>query len=174
MRRRVATIVLPLMLPVILGACANTGLRDLRTNSNGPDEFLVNRVKPLEAPTNYKDLPKPTPGGQNLTDRSALNEGVAAFGGKAQDPNGPIPASDGALLNHTRRLGVQAGIRETLAEADAKFRKRKARFTQFRIVPVDRYNQAYKTHTLDARAEQSRWRRAGAATPSSPPASKRR
>ena len=165
--RRIAVI---LLIPLILGACANKGLRDLRTNSSGPDEFMIQPGKPLEAPANYQSLPTPTPGQSNLTDRSALDEGVVAFGGRPQSDTAGIPASDGALVRHVSRLGVRANIREDLAERDATFRKRKARFTQIRIVPVDRYNQAYKRQSLDADAEARRWRRAGARTPSAPPA----
>ncbi|MBD3664782.1 DUF3035 domain-containing protein [Sulfitobacter aestuariivivens] len=155
-------------------ACANKGLRQLQPTSKGPDEFLVAPVKPLEEPADYATLPPPTPGQGNLTDRSALNEGVVAFGGQPQSANAPVPASDGALVNHVRRNGVSAGIREVLAEEDAAFRKRKARFTQFRVVPVDRYNQAYRRQALDPQFENARWRRAGARTPSAPPPPRRR
>lgn len=164
--RRIAILAL---ISVALSACANNGLRSLDNTSNGPDEFILQPAKPLTAPDSYTDLPPPTPGQANLTDRSALNEGVVAFGGKPEAEGGAIPRSDGALVTHASRLGVSPGIRAELAETDAKFRKRKARLTQFRIVKVDRYNQAYKRQTLDAGAEAAKWRRAGARTPSSPP-----
>ncbi|MFT6675028.1 MAG: hypothetical protein ACJAVM_001214 [Sulfitobacter sp.] len=165
--RRIAFIAL---IPLALAACANQGLRDLRSNSDGPDEFMIQPVKPLASPDNYTTLPAPTPGQANLTDRSALNEGVTAFGGRPQSADAGIPASDGALVRHASRLGVASNIREDLAATDAKFRKRKARLTQIRIVPVDRYNQAYRRQALDAPKEAQRWRRAGARTPSAPPA----
>ncbi|NNE53442.1 MAG: DUF3035 domain-containing protein [Sulfitobacter sp.] len=163
-------IVLITLLPLVLAACNNQGLRDLRTNTGGPDEFMIQPVKPLEAPDSYETLPPPTPGQANLTDRSALDEGIVAFGGRPAAVSGGIPASDAGLVRHTSRFGVDGNIREDLAEADADFRKRKARFTQFRIVPVDRYNQAYRREALDQDAEARRWRRAGARTPSAPPA----
>ncbi|KIN63181.1 DUF3035 domain containing protein [Sulfitobacter noctilucicola] len=165
--RRIALLIL---IPLVLGACANKGLRDLRNVSNGPNEFMIQPNKPLETPGNYSELPPPTPGQANLTDRSALNEGVIAFGGRPEAAGGPIPASDGALVQHASRLGVAPNIREDLAARDAKFRKGKARLTQFRIVPVDRYNQVYRRQTLDANREAAKWRRAGARTPSAPPA----
>lgn len=164
--RRAAFVIL---IPLVLGACANQGLRDLRHDGEGPDEFMIQPSKPLEAPASYSELPTPTPGQVNLTDRSAVDEGITAFGGRPSAIDGGIPASDGALVRHASRLGVSANIREDLAEADAKFRKRKQRFTQYRIVPVDRYNQAYRRESLDAYAEAARWRGAGARTPSSPP-----
>ena len=165
--RRIALFIL---LPLTLAACSGQGLRDLRTNSEGPDEFMVQPVKALETPTDLTSLPTPTPGQANLTDRSSLNEGITAFGGRPEAEGGSIPAGDGALVRHASRLGVASNVREELAEEDAKFRKRKVRFTGIRIVPVDRYNQAYKRQTLDQDAEAQRWRRAGARTPSSPPA----
>lgn len=158
------------VLPVLVAGCANVGLRDLQSTSKGPDEFGIKPVGALQEPASYSELPTPTPGGSNRVDRSALADGATAFGGKLDDPNAPVPASDGALVQHVSRLGVSPNVRETLAEADAKFRHRKARLTQFRIVRVDRYNQAYRKEALDAQAEQSRWRRAGARTPSAPPA----
>jgi hypothetical protein len=158
------------VLPVLVAGCANVGLRDLRSNSNGPDEFGIQPVASLQSPASFSELPAPTPGGANRADRSALAEGAEAFGGRLGDPNAAVPASDGALVRHASRLGVTQNIRGTLAESDAKFRSRKERFTQFRIVPVDRYNQAYRKEALNARAEQNRWRNAGARTPSAPPA----
>lgn len=169
--RRVAALSL---IALALAGCANNGLRDLRSNSSGPDEFMVNPAKPLQKPDSYKTLPVPTPGQSNLTDRSAVNEGIAAFGGRAGSPNAPVPASDAALVRHASRMGVQTGIRKALAESDAKFRKRKQRFTQIRIVPVDRYNQAYGRLALDPHQEAERWRRAGARLPSYPPKERRR
>jgi hypothetical protein len=157
------------MIPLILAACSNKGLRDLRNNSSGPDEFRVAPVKSLEAPDSYADLPAPTPGQANLTDKSAINDSIVAFGGRPEAAGAAVPARDGALVQHASRLGVTPGVRQSLAATDAKFRKRKARFTQYRIVPKDRYNQAYQREALNAEAEAARWRRAGARTPSAPP-----
>lgn len=157
-------------LVAFMAGCANVGLRDLRSNSEGPDEFSILPVNTLQAPENFNDLPAPTPGGSNLVDRSAVAEATAALGGRVGDPNAAIPAGEGALVQHASRLGVNPDIRSTLAQNDADFRRRKARFTQYRIVPVDRYNQAYRRQALDANEEQNRWRRAGARTPSAPPA----
>jgi hypothetical protein len=167
-------IALLILASLAVSACANKGLRDLRSTSKGPDEFLVAPVKPLEEPADYATLPTPTPGQGNLTDRSALAEGIVAFGGRPQSADAPVPASDGALVNHARRNGVNAGIRQVLAQEDAAFRKGKSRFTQIRLVPVDRYNQAYRRQALNPQAETARWRRAGARTPSSPPAERPR
>ena len=166
-------IVIMILIPLALSACANKGLRDLRTSSNGPDEFMIQPVNPLEQPPDFSALPTPTPGETSIADRSALAEGAAAFGGRLDSADAGIPASDGALVQHVSRRGVDPNIRSELAEADAQFRKRKQRFTQIRIVPVDRYNQAYRRQALDADAEASRWRRAGARTPSAPPDNRR-
>ncbi|TMM52348.1 DUF3035 domain-containing protein [Sulfitobacter sabulilitoris] len=159
-----------ILIPLVVGGCANQGLRDLRNNSGGPDEFIVAPVGALEQPQDYATLPTPTPGQANRTDRYPLQEGIVAVGGNPAAASGPIPASDGALVQHASRLGVTPGIRQTLAESDADFRRRKARFTQFRIVNVDRYNQAYKRQALDPDFVADQWRARGADTPSYPPA----
>ena len=152
-----------------LSGCANQGLRDLRNNSGGPDEFLVEPKAPLQAPQNFTELPPPTPGQANLTDKYPLAEAVVAVGGRPQASGGGVPASDGAIVTAASRFGVTQDIRGTLASSDEQFRKRKARFTQYRIVPVDRYNQAYRRQALDAHHVAGRWRNAGARTPSYPP-----
>ena len=165
--RRIAALIL---ITLTMSACANTGLVDLQNDSGGPDEFLAQPVNALEAPASYTELPPPTPGQGNRTDRSAVNEGIVAFGGTPTSPDAGIPASDSALIQHASRRGVDPNIRQELAEADAKFRKRRGRFTQIRIGRVDRYEQVYRRQALDPHAESAKWRRAGARTPSSPPA----
>ncbi|AXI48256.1 DUF3035 domain-containing protein [Sulfitobacter sp. SK012] len=160
-----------LLIPAFLAGCANVGLRDLRSDSEGPDEFSVQPVGALQQPSDYRALPAPTPGQANLTDRNPKQEGLTAFGGSIGNPTGPIPASNGALVQHASRLGVTPSIRQDLAVADAEFRRSKSRFTQYRIVPVDRYDQAYRSQAIDAQREAARWRQAGARTPSAPPPS---
>ena len=76
-----------IVLPVLVAGCANVGLRDLRSNSKGPDEFGIQPVNSLQEPTSFTELPTPTPGGANRADRSALAEGAQAFGGNLGDPN---------------------------------------------------------------------------------------
>ena len=166
MRRILVTV----LLPVLLAACANSGLRELQNPTSGPDEFLIDPVRPLDEPPDYNTLPPPAASGANRADRSALAEGVLAFGGTPQSANAPIPAADGALVNAANRYGTSPGIREQLATEDAAFRKRRGRFTQIRIVPQDRYDRAYRRQRLDSSREEERWRRAGARTPSNPPA----
>jgi hypothetical protein len=155
---------------VALAGCSNSGkLRDLRSFTGGPDEFSVVPSKELSLPANFAQLPTPTPGGANLTDQNPKADAVAALGGKrsALQASG-VPASDGALVNHVARNGVSPTIRADLAEEDAAFRKRQARFTNIRIVRVDRYNQAYRRLRLDPDKEAARWRAVGVSTPSAP------
>lgn len=154
-----------------VAGCSKKGLMDLRTNSNGPDEFLVLPTKPLEQPKSYSELPEPTPGGSNRTDQNPNADAVAALGGRpgALVPQG-VPASEGTLVAQASRYGVPAGIRGELSEEDAKFRERQSRFTRIRLFPVDRYRQAYKRYSLDPFRETERYRRAGLQTPTSPPA----
>lgn len=157
-------------LAVAVSGCSKKPLRDLRTSSNGPDEFLVLPTKPLTTPDNLSVLPQPNPGGGNLVDPNPKAEAVAALGGRpgALVPGG-VPAADGALVAQVSRHGVQGDIRQTLAEADAKFRKRQSRNTRIRLFPVDRYRQAYRRQSLDPFEEAERFRRSGLQTPTSPP-----
>lgn len=153
-----------------LTACAggNRGLRDLRSNSGGPDEFRVQPSAPLIMPTNLSNLPRPTPGGSNLSDPTPNADAVAALGGNpsALVPNG-VPAGDAALVTAASRNGVDPTIRRTLAFEDAAFRARKSNFSIFG--GRDRYFTAYARQALDAYSELQRFRNAGVATPSAPP-----
>ncbi len=159
-----------LSLTVALAGCSQKGLRDLRTNSDGPDEFMILPTKQLTTPDNLSTLPQPTPGGVNRVDQNPKADAVAALGGRpgALTPQG-IGAADGALVTQASRFGVQGNIRETLAEADAKFRKRASRNGRIRLFPVDRYRQAYRRQSLDPFTETERLRRSGIQTPTSPP-----
>ncbi|WP_323777913.1 DUF3035 domain-containing protein [Leisingera sp.] len=154
-----------------VAGCGQKGLRLIQKPGTGPDEFLVLPSKPLSTPENYSSLPAPTPGGVNLTDPNPQAEAVAALGGKpgALVPGNGIPASDAALLTASSRYGVEPGVRETVAEEDAKFRHRNRRVGRIKLLPVDRYEQLYKKQTLDPHAANEQFRRAGAATPSAPP-----
>ena len=162
--------ILGMVLALTLGACANTGLRTIRNSSNGPDEFLVQPVKPLQLPPDIAALPPPTPGGSNLVDHRPLDDAAIAVGGRAQSsPNAPVPGSDGAVVTYASRFGVSGDIRQALAQEDAEFRRKRQRFTQYRIVPVDRYNEVYKRYAIDPFAVAESYRQIGVKTPSSPP-----
>lgn len=162
--------IIVLIAAVTVAGCSGKGLRNLRAPGPGPDEFMILPVKPLTAPQDYSSLPEPNPGGGNLVDPNPTGDAVAALGGRpeATVPAG-VPAADGALVSAASRHGVEPGVRETLAEADAKFRKRQARMTRVRLLPVDRYEQAYRRQALEPFPETRRYRRAGAGTPTSPP-----
>ncbi|WP_300032599.1 DUF3035 domain-containing protein [uncultured Roseobacter sp.] len=165
MRRTVALI----LIATLLSGCANQGLRVLRSNSSGPDEFLVEPKAALETPDDLTALPVPTPGQGNRTDIDPLSDAVVALGGRPSDPAAGIPGSDGALVTAASRFGVTPSIRSQLAAEDEDFRRRQSRFTQIRLFPEDRYNTAYKSQALDAEETAESWRRAGAKTPSYPP-----
>ena len=155
---------------VALSGCANRGLRQMESTGAGPDEFLILPNKPLTAPKDYDVLPAPTPGGTNLVDQNPNADAVVALGGRASalESKG-VPASDGTLVAQASRYGVPSNTRVSLAEEDAKFRKRQGRLSSFRLFPVDRYAQVYSRQTLDPFSESQRFRQAGFPTPSSPP-----
>ena len=154
---------------VALAACENKGLRELRGTGDGPDEFIVSPVKPLKEPVSYSALPAPTPGQSNIADPTPLQNATIAAGGRVTSPTGPVPGIDGAVVRHASRFGVTQGIRTQLSDEDEVFRKRKARFTQFRLAKVDRYNEAYKREALDPYRIARQYRRAGVPTPTAPP-----
>ena len=159
-------------LSLAVSACSgNNGLRALNRSKDGPDEFKILPVKPLEAPSNYTALPVPTPGGVNRTDPSPNADAVAALGGRpsAIVPGDKIPTSESALLQQASRYGVTPDIREELATADADFRRRQGRWTGLSIVPVDRYSQVYEREAMDPYAEAKRFLKLGIQVPAAPP-----
>ncbi|THH36751.1 DUF3035 domain-containing protein [Aliishimia ponticola] len=166
---RLFQIGLILVAMTLVSACENKSLRELARPSDGPDEFKITPGKPLQAPEDLSSLPEPTPGGANRTDQYPLQDSAIALGGRRAADTGVIPGADGAVVNYASRFGREAAIRQELAVADEDFRRRRGRFTQIRIVREDIYNNVYRRQALDAKAEQRRWRRAGAKTPSAPP-----
>lgn len=166
-----AKLILSLGVALMLAACGggDRGLRDLSSTGNGPDEFTVLPTNPLILPSDLTNLPAPTPGGTNITDPTPTADAVAVLGGNPDRliPSG-VPSSDSALVTAASRNGIEQDIRQTLAAEDAAFRNRQSRLGFFRR--NDRYFQAYARQALDAYAELQRFRNAGVATPSAPPA----
>lgn len=155
-----------------VAACSNDrGLRDLRSNSGGPDEFTVMPLGALEIPENLNALPAPTPGAANRTDPNPTGDAIAVLGGNPARANaGGIPASDQALIARVSRNGTQPDIRQVLAAEDEQFRKRRSRGGFLGIFGGgDRYFRAYAGQALDAYAELTRFRNLGVATPTAPP-----
>jgi hypothetical protein len=159
-------------LSTALAGCASKPLHDIRSDSRGPDEFLVEPVKPLTAPKDYDVLPAPTPGGTNLVDLNPKADAVVALGGResALNPGGGVPSSDGALVASASRYGVPPNTRTVLAEEDAEFRRKQGRMTAIKLFPVDRYSQVYRRQTMDASDVNAAFRSSGFGTPSAPPA----
>lgn len=153
-----------------LTACGgNAGLRDLSTDSAGPDEFSVIPQRPLDIPDTLS-LPTPTPGGANRADPNPVGDAVAALGGNpAAAFAGGVPASDAALVSQAGRNGVTDGIRAVLAQEDAALRGRGSVLGGFNLLGGDRYFATYAGQALDAYAELTRFRNLGVATPSAPP-----
>jgi hypothetical protein len=156
---------------VLLSACGGQPtLRNLSSGGGAPEEFSIIPNKPLEAPTSLSALPEPTPGAQNLVDATPKADAIAALGG---NPNAlaatAIPGADSALVTSASRYGVPAYIRATTSAEDEQFRRRKARFTNIRLFRTDRYADAYKRESLDARSTLEDYRRADRRTPTAPP-----
>lgn len=158
------------MAVLVVAGCSNKGLRDLRNNGAGPDEFMILPSKPLESPTSFAELPPPTPGGVNRTDQQPNVDAVVALGGSASAMTDQgVPSSDAGLVTYVSRNGVPENIRQTVALEDEEFRRRRGRGTSIRLFPVDRYSQVYQRQRMDPFAIERQARSQGIATPTSPP-----
>ncbi|MFB2531681.1 DUF3035 domain-containing protein [Paracoccus sp. p4-l81] len=162
-------------LALVLAGCGSSGdapiLMHAGAGSDSPDEFGVLPTKPLQMPPDLAALPAPTPGGRNLVDPTPMEDAVAALGGNpAALARGGINAGDGALIAHAGRFGGNAQIRSQLAAEDLDYRRRNDGRLLERAFSVNVYDKAYRPYALNAYQELERWRRAGARTPSAPPA----
>ena len=170
--RSLRVLTLACLTGLTLSACGNGSdvpdLMNLRSASNGPDEFSILPAKPLELPEDLAALPEPTPGGSNLTDPNPKADAIAALGGSIREAGG-IPAGDAGLTSYAARNGVTADIRTTLAAEDLAFRQKNDARLLERIFDLNVYYRVYEKQALDQQAELQRWRRAGARTPSAPP-----
>ena len=140
-------------------------LMNVRSSTQGPDEFGILPPKALKMPTDLAALPQPTPGGENLTDPTPNADAIVALGGRA----GAGAGGDAGLMNHVSRYGVASGIRTTLAGEDLQWRRDNNGRILERLFNVNVYYKAYKDQSLDQQAELYRWRKVGARTPSAPP-----
>jgi len=164
------TIIAILALTALAACGGGEGLRNLDAGGDGPDEFAINPSAPLEIPENLSRLPAPTTGVANRTDPDPAADAVIALGGNpGATMVGGIPAGDSALVTYATRNGVDPDIRATLAAEDQGFRDRRSRFGGI-FARGDRYFQAYSGQALDAHAALARFRNAGVAVPSAPPA----
>lgn len=155
-----------------LGACSGGSdeprLMNLRSATDGPDEFAIVPPKPLEMPEDLAALPEPTPGGTNRTDPTPEADAIVALGGRPDAARG-VPAGDAGLINHASRNGVSGSIREELAAADLEHRRRSDGRLLERLFGTNVYYRAYRNQELDQHRELARWRRAGAQNVSAPP-----
>ena len=160
-------IIAAVLIALSLSACGGDqapNLMNLRSDTNGPDEFGILPVKPLEMPKDLAVLPDPVPNGSNLVDPNPTGDAIAALGGKAGAGTG-----DGALVSYVSRGGVTPDIRTTLAAEDLKFRQKNNGRLLERLFKNTVYFQAYARMSLNQMAELARWRAAGVVTPSAPP-----
>ena len=172
--RAIGVKILILVLAVsALSACSRNKeprLLNIKSSTEGPDEFAILPNKPLQQPESFSDLPKPTLGGSNRVDATPNQDAIAALGGNpAAVTRGGIPASDTAIIAHSSRYGRAGNIREQLAAEDLAFRQRKDGRVLERLFNVNVYFRAYRKQSLDKYAELERFRRAGVRTPSAPP-----
>lgn len=168
------TAVTAIALLALAGCSRDTGetprLMNIRSGDS-PDEFSILPTQPLQAPPDFSALPVPTPGGANLVDPDPRAEAVAALGGRvsAERTNG-IPSADAGLVRYAARDGVDADIRDTLAEEDLQIRSQSRGRLLERLANTNLYRQAYEDQILDPQEELQRWRARGVRTPAAPPA----
>lgn len=162
-----AVLAMAMLLALVACGGGTPSLMNLRSGE-GPDEFAIVPPKPLEMPESLAELPEPSPGGGNRTDRRPEDEAIVALGGNPSAAGG-IPAADGAVYAHAARFGVEGGIRSTLASEDLEWRRDNNGRILERLLNVNVYYRAYRDQSLNQQAELARWRRAGVKTPSAPP-----
>jgi hypothetical protein len=159
---------------LLLAGCGGGGtpqLMNLRSTTQGPDEFAILPPKPLSMPDDLASLPEPTPGGANRTDPTPEADAIVALGGKPRAAGSAgVPAADGAIMAQVTRFGVASNIRDTLAAEDLEFRRKHNGRILERIMNVSVYFKAYASMALDRYAELERWRAAGVRTVAAPPA----
>ncbi len=163
-----AMIAVALVLALVACSPKEPKLLNIRSETNGPDEFSILPPKALQQPEDLVALPEPTPGGFSRTDPTPTEDAIIALGGRAQGGNG-IPGRDGALVAQATRFGTAGDIRQTLATEDLEFRRKNDGRLLERIFAKNVYYRAYKRQSLDQDAELARWRRAGAGNPSATP-----
>ena len=150
------------MVTACLGLAACSSDKDPKllffTEEPGPDEFLVLPTKPLEAPEDFSALPRPTPGGRNLSDPTPEADAVAALGGSRDRVLSGGGVRDQALIARAARFGVADGIREELAAEDLEFRRKNDGRLLERLFNTNVYFRAYKRQSLDQYAELERFR----------------
>lgn len=177
MRSLSGAILVVFMAALALSGCSRNKeprLLNIKSSTSGPDEFAILPNKPLVQPTNFAELPTPTPGSANLVDPSPNADAVAALGGNAAVvARGGVPSTDAGLVSHAARYGVASGIRQQLAAEDLSFRQRKDGRPLERLFGVNVYFRAYRGQSLDKYAELERFRRIGVRTPAAPPKPRR-
>ena len=151
-----------------LGAGCTTNnqpsLMNLSSSGKGPNEFLVVPSGPLKQPKNYSELPLPTPGGVNRTDRNPRNEVIIALGG-----NENFSSRDPKLIEYASRYGGDIDIRSILAKEDLVFREENDGLFLERMLKVNIYYKAYAEQSLDQYVELKRLNDLGVKTVSAPP-----
>jgi hypothetical protein len=164
-----AKVILAVMAAAMLAGCGNRDvtpqLMNVRSTTQGPDEFSILPPKALSLPADLNALPDPTPGGANLTDPTPSADAIVALGGRPGAGSG----GDVGLMNHVSRYGVNGGIRTTLANEDLAWRRDNNGRILERLLNVNVYYRAYEAQSLDQQAELFRWRKRGVKTPSAPP-----
>lgn len=167
MKRNYLIIILGFIVLSLGAGCTTNNqpsLMNLRSSGKGPNEFLVVPSGPLKQPKNYSELPLPTPGGVNRTDRNPGNEVIIALGG-----NENFSSRDPKLIKYVSRYGGDIDIRSILAKEDLVFREENDGLFLERMLKVNIYYKAYAEQSLDQYVELKRLNDLGVKTVAAPP-----
>ncbi len=153
------------MLVIAAGCSRDDEMPDLvqYRSVSGPDEFSVVVHPPVVKPTERTaTLPQPTPGAPDPRLVDPGNRAVALLGGIPQDKVNPgIAVEHAPLMTHIATLGMEPGIRETLASEDLAFRQGKGARLVERMFSYSTYFRAYRPMFLDPVTESRRLSSAG-------------
>ena len=156
----------------VITSCSESepDLFSLKNLNNGPDEFSLVTLRAIQMPTDFSILPKPTPGGGNLTDQNPQQDVIVALGGSLTVKTNLIQKDDKLLEETASRFGVMKNIRNELALEDAKFRTENRGLLLERWVNKNVYFKAYASMTLDSNQELERLSKLGVKILAIPPA----
>ncbi|MCY4541402.1 MAG: DUF3035 domain-containing protein [Rhodobacteraceae bacterium] len=147
------------LLAVAVGCSRDDSKPDLvqYRSISGPDEFSVTVYPPISKPTQAALLPQPKPGAPARATVSPSDRAILLLGGNPQSArNLGISQRHAPLMTHIAGLGIEPGIRETLASEDLEYRRGKGAKPVERMFSYSVYFRAYQPLSLDPVAESKR------------------
>ena len=154
-----STCAMIMLLTVAVGCSRDDSNPDLvqYRSTSGPDEFSVTVYPPVSKPTQAAPLPVPAPGAPARAAISPSDRAIRLLGGTPQSgADLGISQRHASLMTHIAGLGVQPGIRDTLAREDLEFRRGRGAKPVERMFSYSVYFRAYQPMSLEPIAESQR------------------